>query len=215
MTPEKSCLTLRGFAVLTVLSFSAGCSKSPPASASSTPASAVAAPAAVAQDLPREWIDPDTGHRIVQLSVGHGEESLYFNYYAFTANGTKMVMSAPQGDIDLVTLKTGEIEHIYQEHGARIMQTGRKTGAIFYQKDGYLYALDPATKQSRQLVKVPEHGSIDAINCDETLGAGTTTAGGGRSQRPSGQTQVQAPAARGSPAAYKPGDGIPGGDNYP
>jgi oligogalacturonide lyase len=145
------------------------------------PAIASLALVARAQDLPREWVDPDTGHRIVQLSAGQGEESLYFNLYAFTAGGTKMVMSAAGGNIDVVTLSTGEIEHVYQAGGARIMQAGRKTGAVFYQKDGYLYSLDPATKQSRQLVKVPEHGNIDAINCDETLGAGTITeSGGGR-----------------------------------
>jgi len=104
-----------------------------------------------AQDLPRSWVDPDTGHRIVQLSVGHGESSLYFTQYAFTAGGAKMVLSAPQGDIDLVTLSTGKIEHVYQEHGARLLQTGRKTGEIFYLKGGFLFALDPATKVSRQL----------------------------------------------------------------
>jgi oligogalacturonide lyase len=132
-----------------------------------------------AGDLPREWIDPDTGHRVVQLSTGHGEESLYFNLYAFTVGGAKMVMSAPQGNIDLVTLSTGEIEHIYEGHGARIMQAGRKTGAIYYLKGGFIYALDPATKQSRQVAQVPAHGSLDAINCDETLAAGTITEGSG------------------------------------
>jgi oligogalacturonide lyase len=147
------------------------------------PALAGFAVSALAQDLPREWIDPDTGHRVVQLSTGHGEESLYFNLYAFTAGGTKMVMSAAGGNIDLVTLATGEIEHVYTGNGARIMQAGRKTGAIYYQKDGALYALDPATKESRLVVKVPDHGSIDAINCDETLGAGTITAGGREGRR--------------------------------
>ncbi|MGD1031738.1 MAG: oligogalacturonate lyase family protein [Opitutaceae bacterium] len=132
-----------------------------------------------AQDLPREWVDPDTGHRIVQLSKERGEESLYFTQYPFTAGGTKMVMIAPQGNIDLVTLATGEIEHVYTDHGARILHTGRKTGAIFYTKGGALYSLDPATKESRMLVKVPEHGDIVAVNCDETLAVGTITEGGG------------------------------------
>jgi oligogalacturonide lyase len=132
-----------------------------------------------AQDLPREWVDPDTGHRIVQLSKERGEESLYFTQYPFTAGGTKMVMIAPQGNIDLVTLATGEIEHVYTDHGARILHTGRKTGAIFYTKEGALYSLNPATKESRMLVKVPEHGDIVAVNCDETLAVGTITQGGG------------------------------------
>jgi oligogalacturonide lyase len=126
--------------------------------------------------LPRDWVDPDTGHRIVQLSQDPHSESLYFTQYAFTANGTKMVFTE-KGNIDLVTLATGEIEHVYQEGGARVLQTGRKTGSIFYTKAGFLYALDPVTKQSKQLVAIPPDGNIAAINCDETLAAGTITVG--------------------------------------
>ncbi|MGN6124062.1 MAG: hypothetical protein ACTHOJ_14035 [Sphingomonas oligoaromativorans] len=38
------------------------------------------APQSVAKaDIPREWIDPDTGHRIVRLSDEPGSSSLYFN----------------------------------------------------------------------------------------------------------------------------------------
>ncbi|HVW21792.1 MAG TPA: oligogalacturonate lyase family protein [Opitutaceae bacterium] len=122
------------------------------------------------------WVDPDTGHRVVQLSADPSVESLYFTQYAFTAGGSKMVMTVPRtGNIDVVTLATGENEHVYTEGRARVVQTGRKTGAIYYVKGGYLYALDPATKQSRQLVKVPDNGGIAAINCDETLAAGTIT----------------------------------------
>ena len=144
-----------------------------------------------AQNLPREWVDPDTGHRIVQLSADRGEESLYFTQYSFTAGGTKMVMIAPQGNIDLVTLATGEIEHAYTGHGARILHTGRKTGAIFYTKEGALYSLDPATKESRMLVKVPAHGDIVAVNCDETLAVGTITEGGGERQARAKAAQAQ------------------------
>jgi len=161
--------------------------------------------AARAQDLPREWIDPDTGHRIVQLSTGLGSGSLYFTQYAFTGGGAKMVMTAPQGNIDVVTLSTGAIEHVYTDGGAHVLQTGRKTGAIFYTKGGFLFALDPATRQSRQVAKLPEHGNVDAINCDETLAAGTITAN-------SGQRQNQAPAQRAARPAYTPGQGVQIGD---
>jgi oligogalacturonide lyase len=139
------------------------------------------------QDLPREWIDPDTGHRIVQLSNEPGQESVYFTQYSFTAGDTKMVMSARPGNIDLVTLDTGEIEHIYKDQGARILHTNRKTGAIYYTKAGSLYALDPATKVSRLLVKIPEHGNIACVNCDETLAVGEITEGGGERRGGAGQ----------------------------
>src|SRR5665213_1430670 len=129
--------------------------------------------------FPRTWIDPDTGHRVKQLSVEPGSACLYFTQYAFTAGGTQMVMTTPHG-LDLVTLATGEIEHVFQGHDARALQTGRKTGAIFYLQAGFLYAYDPVTKQSRQLVKVPEHGSLSSINSDETLAVGSITVGGER-----------------------------------
>jgi len=32
-----------------------------------------------AQELPHEWIDPDTGHRVVRLSDEPGSASLYFH----------------------------------------------------------------------------------------------------------------------------------------
>jgi len=40
---------------------------------------ALCARANTATNLPVEWIDPDTGHRVVQLSREPGSESLYFN----------------------------------------------------------------------------------------------------------------------------------------
>ena len=132
---------------------------------------------AVAPALPRSWVDPDTGHRIVQLSQDPHSESLYFTQYSFTAGGTKMVFTQRGGNIDLVTLATGAIEHVYQEGGARVLQTGRKTGAIFYTKGRYLYALDPVTKVSKQLIRIPDEGNIAAINCDETLATGTIVPG--------------------------------------
>ena len=128
-------------------------------------------------DYAASWIDPDTGHKIVQLSQDPHSESLYFTQYSFTAGGTKLVFTVRGGNIDLVTLATGAVEHVYEEGGARVLQTGRKTGAIFYTKGRYLYALDPVTKVSKQLIHIPDAGNIAAINCDETLATGTIVPG--------------------------------------
>jgi len=130
-----------------------------------------------ASSLPRSWVDADTGHRVVQLSQDAHSESLYFTQYSFTADGTKMVFTQRGGNFDLVTVATGAIEHVYKDGGARVLQTGRKTGAIFYTKGRYLYSLDPATKVSKQLIKIPDQGNIAAINCDETLATGTIVPG--------------------------------------
>jgi oligogalacturonide lyase len=157
--------------------------------------------------FPRTWIDPDTGHRVKQLSTEPGSACLYFTQYAYTAGGTKMIMTTPHG-LDLVSLATGEIEHVFQGHDARPLQAGRKTGAIFYTQAGFLYAYDPASKASRQLVKVPENGSLFSINSDETLAVGSITVGG--EKRELGQKHPPQPDG-----GYRPGDGIQLGDIAP
>ena len=103
-------------------------------------ASAVAT--AFAQDastaaLPRSWIDPDTGHRVVQLSTEPNSNSLYFTQYAYTNGGTKLIMTTRHG-VDLVTVSTGRIEHVLESDSGRVFQAGRKTGKIFLNKDGYV-----------------------------------------------------------------------------
>jgi hypothetical protein len=40
-----------------------------------------------AGELPTEWIDKDTGHRVIRLSREDGTQSLYFNQNAYTADG--------------------------------------------------------------------------------------------------------------------------------
>ena len=152
---------------------------------------------------PRSWIDADTGHRIVQLSTEPGSACLYFTQYAYTAGGTKLLMTTPHG-IDLVTVNTGEVEHAYEGRTERVLQTGRKTGAIFYAKDGLLYSLDPVTKQSRQVAKAPAKGSFLSVNADETLAAGTITEGTSNSR-----AAVNPPAPTPAGAVQK------GRDNYP
>jgi len=161
-----------------------------------------------AEPLPREWIDPDTGHRIVQLSTEPGTNSLYFTQYAYTAGGTKLLMTTRQG-IDLVTLATGAIEHVFEGRVGRVLMTGRKTGAIYYTQGDAIFALDPVTKQSRQLAKLPPGGSVVTVNSDETLAAGSITEGDTSSLGP---RRAPASAAPDSPA---PGAVQLGGDNYP
>jgi oligogalacturonide lyase len=163
--------------------------------------------AAAAPALPREWVDPDTGHRVVQLSTEPGSACLYFTQYAYTAGGTKMVMTTPHG-IELVTLATGEIEHLHDNRDVRrridsnVLQTGRKSGLIYYQDAGVLYSLDPATKESRAVATAPANGTFSCVNADETLAAGTTVVG----MQPELSQQEE------SKSAYTPGSGVQKGD---
>ena len=43
--------------------------------------------------LPTEWIDPDTGHRVIRLSREPGTASLYFHQNAYSADGKKLVVT--------------------------------------------------------------------------------------------------------------------------
>ena len=61
--------------------------------------------AAPAQPLPSDWIDPQTGHRVIRLSPDTGGTSLYFHQRAYTPEGDKLVIRA-DGGIVAVDLKT-------------------------------------------------------------------------------------------------------------
>src|ERR1700691_5587174 len=76
------------------------------------------------------WIDPDTGHRVIQLSSEPGSESLYFNLNPFTPDGRKMVITTPEG-ISLIDLQTHAVEKIL-EGRTHIIMVGHKTGQIYY-----------------------------------------------------------------------------------
>src|SRR4051812_13180544 len=94
--------------------------------------------AQTAKELPREWIDPDTGHRVIRLSDEPGSQSLYFHQNAYTPDGTKLIISTPTG-LSTVDLKTRHIEKVV-EGRVNLLTTGRKTGNAYYAKDGAVYA---------------------------------------------------------------------------
>ncbi|MFM2295225.1 MAG: hypothetical protein RLZZ350_1638 [Verrucomicrobiota bacterium] len=127
----------------------------------------------------REWIDPATGHRVVQLSTEPGSESLYFNLNPFTPDGKKMVITTSNG-VAIVNLETRAVEKIIASR-AHIIMVGRKTGQIYFvnrqiengETNQFVCAFDPATKATRQLLKLVRGQQVSAVNADETLLAGT------------------------------------------
>ncbi|MGO9476328.1 MAG: oligogalacturonate lyase family protein [Limisphaerales bacterium] len=129
--------------------------------------------AEVTASSPTEWIDPDTGHRVVQLSREPGSQSLYFNLNAFTPDGERMVIGTPTG-IATINLKTRAIEKIV-DGLVRIIMVGHKTGQVYYLRNGTVCAADLDTKATREVAKLPPNSSISAVNADETLLAGTIT----------------------------------------
>jgi len=130
---------------------------------------------------PVEWIDRDTGHRIVQLSTEPGSESLYFNLNPFTPDGKRMVITSSNG-IAMVNLESRAVEKIV-EGRVHVIMVGRKTGKIYFGEtkieDGvtnrYVCTVDPATKTVQRLLKVARGQEVSTVNADETLLAGTIT----------------------------------------
>ena len=121
-------------------------------------------------ELPTEWIDPDTGHRVIRLSREAGTASLYFHQNAYSADGKKLVVTNAHG-IATIDLATRKIEQVV-EGQVNILVTGRKTGQIYYTKDGAIFAADLDTHATREVAKMPveagRRGAI-AVNADETM----------------------------------------------
>ncbi len=120
--------------------------------------------------LPKEWIDPDTGHRVIRLSREDGTASLYFHQNAYSADGKKLVVTNPHG-IATINLETRAIEQVV-EGRVNILVTGHKTGRIYYTRDGAIFATDLDTKKTTEIAKMPPQagprGAV-AVNADETL----------------------------------------------
>ncbi|HEU5396181.1 MAG TPA: oligogalacturonate lyase family protein [Verrucomicrobiae bacterium] len=131
---------------------------------------------------PREWIDPDTGHRVVQLSTEPGSQSLYFNLNPFTPDGKRMVFTTPTS-ISMLNLETHAVERIVEGPRLHIIMVGHKTGKIYYLKvemtatatNRYVCATDPGTKATETLLKLGRGQNVATVNADETLLAGTIT----------------------------------------
>lgn len=156
-----------------------------------------------AQEPPREWIDPDTGHRVVRLSDEPGSASLYFHQNAYTPDGEKLIITTPTG-LSTINLKTRAIEKVV-EGRVNVIITGRKTGQVYYVKDRTVYATDLNTKVTREIAKLPPRVSIATVNADETLLGGSIT-------------EAAPPPAQATRPAASPGDTAPAApraDNYP
>src|SRR5919107_2258760 len=129
--------------------------------------------------VPREWIDPDTGHRVVRLSEEAGSQSLYFHQNAYTPDGSKMIMTTPTG-LSAVNLRTRAVERVV-EGRVSIIIVGKRTGQVYYTKfvrepgrfSATVYATDLDTKATREVAKLAPGVSVASVNADETLLAGT------------------------------------------
>jgi oligogalacturonide lyase len=162
---------------------------------------------AVAQEQPpREWIDPDTGHRVIRLSAEAGSASLYFHQNPYTPDGQKLIITTPNG-LSAINLSTRAIENIVDGRVSVII-VGRKSGDVYYTRTvtgnnvrtTTVYATNLSTKATREIVKLPPAASVSSVNADETLLAGIIDEKLAAALK-AGQPPAPPPAAR--------------GDNYP
>ncbi|MDC7685106.1 oligogalacturonate lyase family protein [Asticcacaulis sp. BYS171W] len=95
-----------------------------------TNASPKDAPVPAPASIPKEWIDKDTGHRVIRISDEAGSSSNYFNVNSYTPDGKWMVFSSPSG-IMALDLKTFATKLIVPGKVA-LQFVGLKTGAVYY-----------------------------------------------------------------------------------
>ncbi|MGH7979089.1 MAG: oligogalacturonate lyase family protein, partial [Limisphaerales bacterium] len=136
-----------------------------------------------AADLPpSEWIDPDTGHRVIRLSTDPGTESLYFNINAWTAQGDKLVYYGPHGIYDY-NFKTRQNEMVVPGTNIFGVIVSRNSRKVYYvrhddhQLTAYSTHLD--SHVTRQIGRLPGGGSVLAVNANDTLLAGSFVEDGG------------------------------------
>lgn len=130
-----------------------------------------------AQDLPREWVDPDTGHRVVRLSDEPGSQSFYFHQNGYTASGDKLIFSTRTG-LSIYNFATKKISRLVEGRAGSVV-VGRKTRKVFYTKGDGIYETDVDTKATREIVKNAKlrTGSGFGLSADETLLAGSLVVG--------------------------------------
>ncbi len=174
------------------------------------------------QPVPKEWIDKDTGHRVVRLSDEPNSQSLYFHQYSFSPDGKKLVFTSPTGiyQVDLDTRKIELVLPIQSKvdnvtYSNNIIHVGRKTGHIFLTRtvvgadarqagtagavsqdrssaQRTVWWVDPVTKEEHKIGSLPENYNLATVNCDETLLAGAVTYLDGRGGAPTQQVRAAA-----------------------
>ena len=119
----------------------------------------------------RDWVDPDTGHRIVRLTDEVGGSTLYFHDNAFSPEGDKLMFNTANGMAVVDVAKIGSADAAPQ-----IVARGR--GGYFARRSREIYftsaegrgadtpvsAVNVDTKQIREVAH-----ARGLINADETL----------------------------------------------
>jgi enterochelin esterase-like enzyme len=117
---------------------------------------------------PKEWIDDETGHRVVRLTDDAGGSTLYFHDNAFSPQGDAMMFNTPNGIaiVEVAKIGTDAARPEMVASGARGGYFARRTREIYYNSGGRgtTTALNIDTRKTRDVASA---GGI--LNADETL----------------------------------------------
>jgi oligogalacturonide lyase len=154
----------------------------------------VAAETAPPTQLPSDWVDPKTGHRVIRLSPDEGGSSLYFHQRSYTPEGDKIIIHTRAGlaTVDLTTLGVSRPKVEVIAANTRAFATAWRTREAYSFRGDAIVALHLDTKAERQVVKLPPggRGRQFAVNCDETLLVGI-------GPDPDGKTTLRTPPPNG------------------
>ena len=132
-----------------------------------------------ATPMPNQWIDKDTGHKIIHITSRKGENrSFYFHNNPFlpAINGAdeKMIFSGKVNDdmqLFSVDLKTGNADQITNKKAVSGEIVSVKGREVYYQCGDSVFATGVETHKTRLIYVFPENarGHITTLNADETL----------------------------------------------
>ena len=87
----------------------------------------------LAQNPPREWIDPDTGHRVVRLTDEPGSQSLYFHQTHIRRRETRWFLRARPAYI-AYNFKTGKAELLVEGRVGSLVVDQNTPGVLFQRR---------------------------------------------------------------------------------
>jgi oligogalacturonide lyase len=143
------------------------------------------------QELPADWVDSVTGHRIIRLSTEPGSRTLYFHDNAYSPEGDRFIYNSPSGimvvDVTSLGARPPRPELAAARGGGAYM--ARRSREVYYTLGGgrggtgaevHAYHLD--TRKTRRV----QHATRTLINVDETYAVSPVTAedSSGRTPRP-------------------------------
>ena len=135
--------------------------------------------------MPAEWIDKDTGHKLIHLASREGDNrSFYFHNNPFlpaldggnekmifygTVNKNKQLFS--------VDLKTRQTDQITNKNGVSGEIVGKSRREVFYQCGDSVFATGVENHETRLIYVFPESikGHITTLNADESLLGGAVS----------------------------------------